>query len=182
TGSARSGSARSGAGSPALFRLPTRSRAIPLAGGPPTTPPARSHVHWVGPPRGGLDRTIGTSAKPESVHFENQSGLGGMPSQVVYGIESDREGRLWLSTNNGLARLDPRLHSVKLFHQVHGLQDEEFNSNAHFRSADGILYFGGNHGFNAFSPNLIGSEGSAPPVGLTMASKLNQPMRAQELH
>ena len=136
---------------------------------------------WVGTAGGGLDRVIGTSAKPESVHFENQSGLGGMLGQVVYGIESDREGRLWLSTNNGLARLDPRLHSVKLFHQVHGLQDEEFNSNVHFRSADGVLYFGGNHGFNAFSPELIASGGPAPSVVLTMASKLNQPLTAREL-
>jgi signal transduction histidine kinase/CheY-like chemotaxis protein/streptogramin lyase len=136
---------------------------------------------WVGTAGGGLDRVIGTSAKPESVHFENQSGLGGMPSQVVYGIESDREGRLWVSTNNGLARFDPRLHSIKLFHQVHGLQDEEFNSNAHFRSADGILYFGGNHGFNAFSPERIASGGPAPSVVLTMASKLNQPLTANEL-
>ncbi len=136
---------------------------------------------WVGTAGGGLDRVIGTSAKPESVHFENQSGLGGMPSQVVYGIESDREGRLWISTNNGLARFDPRLHVIKLFHQVHGLQDEEFNSNAHFRSADGILYFGGNHGFNAFSPERIASGGPAPSVVLTMASKLNQPLTANEL-
>jgi signal transduction histidine kinase/ligand-binding sensor domain-containing protein/CheY-like chemotaxis protein len=136
---------------------------------------------WVGTADGGLDRVIGTSAKPESVRFENLSRLSGMPSQVVYGIESDREGRLWLSTNNGLARLDPRLHSVKLFHQVHGLQDEEFNSNAHFRSADGILYFGGNHGFNAFSPDLVASGGPSPSVVLTMASKLNQPMTAHEL-
>ena len=136
---------------------------------------------WVGTAGGGLDRVIGTSAKPEAVHFENQSGLRGMPSQVVYGIESDREGRLWLSTNNGLARFDTRSHTVKVFHQVHGLQDDEFNINAHFSSADGILYFGGNHGFNAFLPNLIASEGPAPPVVLTMASKLNQPMTAQEL-
>jgi len=136
---------------------------------------------WVGTAGGGLDRVIGTSAKPEAVHFENQSGLRGMPSQVVYGIESDREARLWLSTNNGLARFDTRLHTVKIFHQVHGLQDDEFNVNAHFRSADGILYFGGNHGFNAFSPNLIASEGPAPPVVLTMAAKLNQPITAQEL-
>jgi signal transduction histidine kinase/ligand-binding sensor domain-containing protein/CheY-like chemotaxis protein/HPt (histidine-containing phosphotransfer) domain-containing protein len=136
---------------------------------------------WVGTAGGGLDRVIGTSAKPEAVQFENQSGLRGMPSQVVYGIESDREGRLWLSTNNGLARFDTRSHTVKVFQQVHGLQDDEFNINAHFRSADGILYFGGNHGFNAFSPNLIASEGPAPPVVLTTASKLNQPMAAQEL-
>jgi signal transduction histidine kinase/ligand-binding sensor domain-containing protein/DNA-binding response OmpR family regulator/HPt (histidine-containing phosphotransfer) domain-containing protein len=136
---------------------------------------------WVGTAGGGLDRVIGTSAKPEAVQFENQSGLRGMPSQVVYGIESDREGRLWLSTNNGLARFDTRSHTVKIFHQVHGLQDDEFNVNAHLRSAEGILYFGGNHGFNAFSPNLIPSEGPAPPVVLTMASKLNQPLRAQDL-
>ena len=136
---------------------------------------------WVGTAGGGLDRVIGTSAKPEAVQFENQSGLRGMPSQVVYGIESDREGRLWLSTNNGLARFDTRSHTVKIFHQVHGLQDDEFNINAHFRSAEGILYFGGNHGFNAFSPNLIASEGPAPPVVLTKASKLNQPLTAQEL-
>ena len=121
---------------------------------------------WVGTAGGGIDRVIGTSAKPEAVQFENQSGLRGMPSQVVYGIESDREGRLWLSTNNGLARFDTRSHTVKIFHQVHGLQDDEFNVNAHFRSADGILYFGGNHGFNAFSPNFIASEGRAPPGGL----------------
>lgn len=136
---------------------------------------------WVGTAGGGLDRVIGTSAKPLAVRFENQSGLRGMPSQVVYGIESDREGRLWLSTNNGLARFDTRSHAVKIFHQFNGLQDDEFESNAHFRGADGILYFGGNHGFNAFSPDLIGSEGPAPPVVLTMVSKLNQPLRAQEL-
>ena len=136
---------------------------------------------WVGTAGGGLDRVVGTSAQPEAVHFENQSGLSGMPSQVVYGIESDRESRLWLSTNNGLARFDPRMHHVKLFHQVQGLQDDEFNVNAHFRSAEGILYFGGNHGFNAFSPDLVASEGPAPSVVLTMASKLNQPMTAHEL-
>ncbi|HZE44276.1 MAG TPA: two-component regulator propeller domain-containing protein [Steroidobacteraceae bacterium] len=135
---------------------------------------------WVGT-ADGLDRVIGTSAQPEAVHFENQSGLSGMPSQVVWGIESDRDSRLWLSTNNGLARFDPHMHSVKLFHQVHGLQDDEFNVNAHFRGADGTLYFGGNHGFNAFSPDLIASEGPAPRVVLTMASKLNQPIAAQEL-
>jgi signal transduction histidine kinase/ligand-binding sensor domain-containing protein/CheY-like chemotaxis protein len=136
---------------------------------------------WVGTAGGGLDRVVGTSAQPDTIHFENQSGLRGMSSHVVYGIESDHEGRLWLSTNNGLARFDPRQHTAKLFHQVHGLQDEEFNSNAHYRSADGILFFGGNHGFNAFSPELIVSGGSAPPVVLTTASKLNQPILPQDL-
>ena len=136
---------------------------------------------WVGTAGGGLDRVVGSSAQPQAVQFENQSALSGMPSQVVWGIESDRESRLWLSTNNGLVRFDPKLHSIRLFHQVHGLQDDEFNVNAHYRSADGILFFGGNHGFNAFSPDLVAPEGPAPRVVLTMASKLNQPIAAQDL-
>ena len=136
---------------------------------------------WVGTAGGGLDRVIGSSAQPAAVRFENQSGLGGISSQVVYGIESDREDRLWLSTNNGLARLDPRGHSIKWFHQVHGLQDEEFNFNAHYQSADGILFFGGNNGFNAFSPDLVTPAAPPPRIVLTTAAKLNRAIAPQEL-
>ena len=136
---------------------------------------------WVGTAGGGLDRVIGSSAQPSAVRFANQAGPGGIPAQVVYGIESDREDRLWLSTNNGLARLDPNTHSVKWFHQVHGLQDEEFNFNAHYQGADGTLFFGGNNGFNAFSPDLITPAAPAPRVVLTTASKLNRVIAPQEL-
>jgi signal transduction histidine kinase/ligand-binding sensor domain-containing protein/CheY-like chemotaxis protein len=136
---------------------------------------------WVGTAGGGLDRVIGSSARPAAVRFENLSGLGGISPQVVYGIESDRDDRLWLSTNNGLARLDPRAHSIKWFHQVHGLQDEEFNFNAHYQGGDGTLYFGGNNGFNAFSPDLITPTAPPPRVVLTTAAKLNRTIAPQEL-
>jgi signal transduction histidine kinase/ligand-binding sensor domain-containing protein/CheY-like chemotaxis protein len=136
---------------------------------------------WVGTAGGGLERVVGTSAQPGAVHFETQAHLDGMSSQVVYGIESDRDGRLWLSTNNGLARLDTHAHTIKMFHQVHGLQDEEFNFNAHYAGADGTLFFGGNNGFNAFSPDLNAMNAPAPRVVLTTAAKLNRPIAAQEL-
>jgi signal transduction histidine kinase/ligand-binding sensor domain-containing protein/DNA-binding response OmpR family regulator/HPt (histidine-containing phosphotransfer) domain-containing protein len=136
---------------------------------------------WVGTAGGGLDRVIGTSAQPAAVRFENQSGPGGIAAQVVYGIESDREDRLWLSTNTGLARLDTNARSIKWFHQVHGLQDEEFNFNAHYQDPEGTLFFGGNNGFNAFSPDLIAPTAPPPRVVLTTAAKLNRPIAPQEL-
>jgi signal transduction histidine kinase/ligand-binding sensor domain-containing protein/CheY-like chemotaxis protein/HPt (histidine-containing phosphotransfer) domain-containing protein len=136
---------------------------------------------WVGTAGGGLDRVIGSSAQPNAVRFENQSGLAGMPSQVIYGIESDREDRLWLSTNNGIARLDPRSHAIKLFHLVHGLQGEEFNFNAHYQSIDGTLFFGGNNGFNAFSPDIGAPKAPPPRVVLTAAAKLNRAVPPEEL-
>jgi signal transduction histidine kinase/ligand-binding sensor domain-containing protein/CheY-like chemotaxis protein/HPt (histidine-containing phosphotransfer) domain-containing protein len=136
---------------------------------------------WVGTAGAGLERVVGGSANPSKVHFESQPRLEGLSNQVVYGIESDRDDRLWLSTNAGLVRLDPRAHIFKTFHQVHGLQNEEFNFNAHYASADGTLFFGGNNGFNAFLPSLIATEGVAPRLVLTTAAKLNRPLDAADL-
>ena len=135
---------------------------------------------WVGTAGGGLDRLVGSSAAPTRVRFQNQANLVRLPSQVVWGIESDSEDRLWLSTDNGLARFDPRAATVRLFHQAHGLQGEEFNFNAHYQGRDGTLYFGGNNGFNAFSPAGVASHTSPPRLVLTAAAKLNHVLPAQE--
>jgi signal transduction histidine kinase/ligand-binding sensor domain-containing protein/DNA-binding response OmpR family regulator len=136
---------------------------------------------WVGTGGEGLDRLIGSSAAPGKVSFQNLSSLIHLPSQVVWGIESDREDHLWLSTNNGLARFDPRTSALKLFHEAHGLQGEEFNFNAHHRGHDGTLYFGGNNGFNAFSPDSVASNTPPPRVVLTSVAKLNHVLPVQEM-
>jgi signal transduction histidine kinase/ligand-binding sensor domain-containing protein/CheY-like chemotaxis protein/HPt (histidine-containing phosphotransfer) domain-containing protein len=136
---------------------------------------------WIGTAGGGLDRMIGSSEAPNAVRFESQSGFAGMTRQVVYGIESDIDGRLWLSTNNGLIRFDPRTRTTKSFHEAHGLQGEDFNFNAHYRGRDGTLFFGGSNGFNAFSPAAVTKDAPAPRVVLTSVAKLNQPLPLQDL-
>ncbi len=136
---------------------------------------------WVGTAGGGLDRMIGSSDAPQSVRFENQSGIAGMTRQVVYGIESDVDGQLWLSTNNGLTRFDPQARTSKTFHEAHGLQGEDFNFGAHYRGRDGTLFFGGSNGFNAFAPNAVTKDAPPPRVVLTSVAKLNQPLPLQDL-
>jgi signal transduction histidine kinase/ligand-binding sensor domain-containing protein/DNA-binding response OmpR family regulator len=136
---------------------------------------------WVGTAGGGIDRVVGNSAAPTEIHFENQSGRMHLPSQVVWGIESDLEDRLWVSTNNGLARFDPRAPALKLFHEAHGLQGEDFNFNAHHRGRDGTLFFGGNDGFNAFSPEGVSTRTRPPHIVLTAAAKLDHVLPAQEM-
>ena len=136
---------------------------------------------WIGTAGGGLDRMIGSSEAPAAVRFENQTGVAGMTRQVVYGIESDVDGRLWLSTNDGLTRFDPRARTIKSFHEAHGLQGEDFNFNAHYRGRDGTLFFGGSNGFNAFAPKAVTKEAPPPRVVLTAVAKLNQPLASQDL-
>jgi len=135
---------------------------------------------WIGTAGGGLDRLVGRSDEPQGVRFESQSGRTDMPSQVVYGIESDEDGRLWLSTNNGLVRFDPRTRSIKVHHEPHGLQAEEFNFNAHYRGRDGTLYFGGNNGFNAFSPGARPPDAPPPRVVLTSLGILNRDLSSHD--
>ena len=134
---------------------------------------------WVGTRSGGLDRVVGSSAAPAAVRFENYGSA--LPSRAVYGIESDGEGWLWLGTGNGLVRLDPRTRTLRVYHEWHGLQGEEFNSGAHYEDRDGHLFFGGNNGFNAFSPESLTATAPPPHVVLTGAAKLNQPLAAQDL-
>ena len=134
---------------------------------------------WVGTRSGGVDRVVGSSAAPQSVHFENYGNA--LPSRAVFGIESDGEGWLWLSTANGLVRLDPRTHALRVYHEWNGLQGEDFDIGAHYQDRDGNVFFGGNNGFNAFAPAATEFRAPPPRVVLTAAARLNKPVPASEL-
>jgi signal transduction histidine kinase/ligand-binding sensor domain-containing protein/DNA-binding response OmpR family regulator len=134
---------------------------------------------WVGTRSGGLDHVIGSSANPAAVRFENYGRL--LPSSVVYGIESDGEDWLWLSTGNGLVRLDPRSRALRVYHEWHGLQGEDFEFNSHYQDRDGDLFFGGNNGFNAFAPGAVSFSAPAPRVVLTSVARLNKLLPARDL-
>ena len=119
---------------------------------------------WVGTEGGGLERALGSSAAPQTIHFHLESVR--LPSRSIVGIESDHQGHLWISTDRGLARYDPLVSSVIVYHESQGLQGDRFNFNAHHRSANGTLYFGGDNGFNAFQPHTASILTPAPPVVL----------------
>ncbi len=135
---------------------------------------------WVGTRGGGLDRVVGSVADPQSIRFENLSQVDGLANDVVYGVQADDSGRLWLSTNYGISQYDPASGAIRNLHRNDGLQSEEFNFGAHYRSADGELFFGGHNGYNAFRPDGIERAGSPPPLMLTGVFRGNEPLRAGE--
>ncbi len=132
-------------------------------------------VMWVGTRGGGLDRVSGAPFSQGGLRFENWSEAEGLPNSTVYGVESDAAGRLWVSTNRGIASVFPADRKVRGFRRNHGLQADEFNFGAHFRGPDGTLYFGGSNGYNAFLPERLQFNERAPPVVLTGVLKLNLP-------
>ena len=90
----------------------------------------------------------------------------GIPHRFVYGILEDAFGRLWLSTDDGLAAFDPRAGTVTRFGLADGLQAREFNRRAFYRSPSGTMYFGGVAGVNVFRPDEAAPAPPAPPVAI----------------
>jgi diguanylate cyclase (GGDEF)-like protein len=131
---------------------------------------------WVGTRGGGLDRVSGDPFSQAAMQIDNVSQSDGLPNNTIYGIVPDSTGRLWLSTNQGIAVFDPANRAIHSFRRSHGLQGDEFNFGAHYRSEDGTVYFGGPNGYNAFQPERLLLNRRPPPVALTEVLKVNTPV------
>lgn len=86
----------------------------------------------------------------------------GLWNNTIYGILPGEHGCLWLSTNKGLCRLHIPSNPERIsrsdmffFTVEDGLQSNEFNTGAYYRSPDGLLYFGGIDGLTTFNPATI---------------------------
>lgn len=89
--------------------------------------------------------------------FHNLNIRHGLADDVIYGILPDEEspGNLWLSTNRGLTRFTPSSGQFQYYFKSDGLQDDEFNTHAAAKGADGTLLFGGVNGLTIFNPKYL---------------------------
>ncbi len=82
---------------------------------------------------------------------------------MIYGIlPGNKNVSLWCSTNRGLVKLTPNTNTsfsfdITTFTATKGLQDNEFNTQAFFKAANGELLFGGVNGLNRFFPEELRS-------------------------
>jgi len=130
----------------------------------------RDHNLWIATAGGGLNLY-----HPESNTFQHYTEKDGLPNNVIYGILEDELGHLWLSSNYGLSRFDPKQGTFRNYTDSDGLQSNEFNMGAFAKGLDGIMYFGGINGLNAFYPSEVKDNIYAPPVILTSFTPGGQP-------
>lgn len=133
---------------------------------------------WIGTRGGGLDTLETLPESSESAVFVNRSSRDGLSNDTIYGILPDSSGSLWMSTNRGLSRYDRATGTFRNYRFSHGLQGDEFNFGAHYRSTGGELMFGGINGFNIFFPERIETNSAVPPVVMTSFLKFNKPVAA----
>ncbi|MCB9303237.1 MAG: response regulator [Lewinellaceae bacterium] len=112
---------------------------------------------WVGT-RDGLNRFDETGFEI----FHTEDGLAG---DIIYGILEDEKGRLWISTNKGLSCFDQESRQFRNYNAYDGLQGSSFNLGAYCKDpSTGMLFFGGDNGFNGFHPDSIRQSNYRPVV------------------
>lgn len=120
---------------------------------------------WIGTKGGGINCLDLQTGSFSQITTEQ-----GLPNNVVYGILPDDTGCFWCSTNRGLARLTfngSTLLQIAPFTAADGLQSNEFNTQAFFKSPNGELFFGGVNGLNRFLPAALQFNSTPPPVYVT---------------
>jgi len=100
---------------------------------------------------------------------------GGLPSDTIDGIAEDKKGCLWISTAKGLFKFNPGTGEQKNYDDSDGLQSNEFNGGAYYKTVEGEMFFGGINGYNQFFPQNIQKNNHIPPIVLTGFRKFNAP-------
>jgi len=104
---------------------------------------------WVCTGGGGLIRYNFKTGETEK--FTTQNGL---PSNFVNSIQY-LDNYLWLGTENGLCRFNPKDYNVFSYSSIYSLSRTSFNNSSHFKLRNRQLAYGTSSGAIIFSPNLI---------------------------
>lgn len=122
---------------------------------------------WIGTGGGGLNKL-----DPVTGIFEYITESRGLAGREVYGILEDNSGNIWISTESGISMYDPRNKYVRNFTKEDGLQGNQFNPGACYKSSSGLMYFGGSNGFTCFLPTAI-RHNPLPPITLITSIAVN---------
>ncbi len=126
---------------------------------------------WAGLNYGGL--SLFDTARQRLVCFTRQDGL---QNRNVIGILEDGRHHLWLSTDNGLFRLDPDHRQLYRYTVSDGLADNAFNYNSYFHDSHGEFYCGGYNGLTRFFPDRITLDSIPASLVFTGLKLRNQPV------
>jgi len=99
----------------------------------------------------------------------------GLPSNTINALKIDDKGFVWVSTNQGLSRINPLDYSIRNFDMADGLVSLEYLNRSSYKDKDGWLYFGSRDGFNVFHPDSIKENKILPPVYVTSLNVAGEP-------
>ncbi len=128
---------------------------------------------WIGTEGGGL-----LLFDPLTGRYTAYTEKEGLCNNSILNVIEDKNGNLWISTFNGLAKFNTGNKKFESFSQSDGLQSNQFNYNAAIALQSGELVFGGIKGFNLFYPDSIKYQVRPSNVFITTLKIDNVPVEA----
>ncbi len=120
---------------------------------------------WIGTYGNGLCKAeVGADGK---VTFKTYTQANGLCNNVIYTMENDLDGNIWISTDKGLSKFNPEKETFENFYTKDGLLSDQFYWSASESDSEGHLYFGGVNGLNYFNPRKIVSYPRKPKIVFT---------------
>jgi signal transduction histidine kinase/DNA-binding response OmpR family regulator/streptogramin lyase len=130
---------------------------------------------WVSTNGGGIDKF-----DAKLTRFNPYSEKEGLIDDIVYKILQDKSGLYWLSTSRGIISVNVSQHKTNIYSKQNGVQDSPFIRGSGIETSDGMLFFGGQDGFNYFDPKKLPENNEVPKVVLTGLKVDNNPVSAGE--
>ncbi len=112
---------------------------------------------------------------PQRLETKNFGIKEGLPNEIIYGVLSDNNGNMWISTNYGISRLNVLSNQVKNHNQWDGLQGNEFNYGSFLKTRNNELFFGGTNGITYFNPSDIRKNTFVPEIDINSINVNNEP-------
>lgn len=120
----------------------------------------RNGTLWLGSNGYGLYKLV-KDGKDGHRHFEALTTEDGLAFGGVKGIVEDLNGRLWVTTQNGLSVYDPETHIFSNYYENEGLINHHFYWNSAIRDKAGVIYLGSEGGLI----EVLGQNTEAKPHG-----------------
>lgn len=106
-------------------------------------------------------------------HYHDRADL--FSNNTVHGILEDQQNNLWISTNQGLVRFNPKTNTGQTYDRENGLEVTEFSDGAFYKdSRTETLFFGGTNGFVTVKPNAYIMADYMPQINLKGLSIFGQ--------
>lgn len=115
---------------------------------------------------------------PQKKEWRNYNTAHGLPSNVVRALAADTLGRIWMSTNQGIAYFDLQTERISTFNPYSSIGCLEFNSRAVEVDESGNIYFGCDQGVLRIDPAEFVPNEIIPPVVFTSIAVFNKEVKA----
>jgi ligand-binding sensor domain-containing protein/signal transduction histidine kinase len=121
---------------------------------------------WVGMYGGGVDVLEGRG--PDGRPLFHRLGVAqGLPNENVDMLLADSRGHIWVSTDNGLAVIDPATFTIRALRRADGATISNYVAGSGAVTDAGELLFGGSEGLTVVQPDRLKPWTYRPPVVVT---------------